>query len=221
MGSLSVNKKKLPKVIRPPANDFGEALAGHGAVAQQDGRANKTSFEQAAYGKAAVLQSSHVAEADETAAPPGSSVRDTLPPPAWTHGDTRAARRRSRANTIVERHAVYSGFGGIIPIPVANIATITAIIVRMVKALSSLYGVPFQRDRARAIVIGLMGGTMPTGLAVATSSTLVYIIPASGVIGLAVSSLAAVACTRSIGRIFVEHFESGETLHQLSMIENR
>jgi hypothetical protein len=48
-----------------------------------------------------------------------------------------------------------------------------------------------------------------------TTSTLFYIVPGSGLLGLAVSSVAAVACTRSIGRIFVEHFESGSSLHDL------
>jgi uncharacterized protein (DUF697 family) len=100
-------------------------------------------------------------------------------------------------------------------VPIANVASITAVIVRMVKLLSDLYGIPFERDRARAIVVGLMGGAMPTGLGAATTSTLFYIVPGSGLVGLAVSSIAAVACTRSIGRIFVEHFESGSTLHDL------
>lgn len=74
---------------------------------------------------------------------------------------------------------------------------------------------PFERDRARAIVVGLVGGAMPSGLASVASSTLVYIVPASAVIGLAVSSMAAAACTRAIGRIFVDHFESGATLQDI------
>ena len=89
----------------------------------------------------------------------------------------------------------------------------------MVKMLSDLYGVPFERDRARAVVIGLVGGTMPTGFAAVTTSTLFYIVPATTLIGLAVSSVTAVACTRSIGRIFVEHFESGATLDDFSPVE--
>jgi uncharacterized protein (DUF697 family) len=131
---------------------------------------------------------------------------------------SRVNSRLSAARDIVERHAIYSGVGGVIPLPIANVAGITAVIVRMVKMLSRLYGVPFERDRARAIVIGLLGGSMPTGLAAATSSTLVFIIPGSNLIGLAVSSITAVACTRSIGRIFVEHFESGATLHDLAAL---
>jgi hypothetical protein len=60
---------------------------------------------------------------------------------------------------------------------------------------------------------------MPTGFAAVTSSTLYYLVPVSAIIGLAVSSVAAVACTRGIGRIFVEHFESGAGLSDQSAIE--
>jgi uncharacterized protein (DUF697 family) len=82
----------------------------------------------------------------------------------------------------------------------------------MVRMLSRLYGVPFERARARAIVDGLAGGAMPTGLAAVASSAVQYLIPASVLVGLAVSSVTAVACTRSIGRVFVAHFEAGESL---------
>jgi uncharacterized protein (DUF697 family) len=120
--------------------------------------------------------------------------------------------RLSRAHAIVERHATYSAAGGLIPLPIANVASVTAIIVRMVKMLSRLYDVPFERDRTRAIVVGVVGGAMPTGLAAVASSTLQYLVPVSGIIGLAVSSVAAVGSTRSIGLVFIEHFEGGITL---------
>jgi uncharacterized protein (DUF697 family) len=153
-------------------------------------------------------------------AAPAPQVSPTPPSPA-SAGTTSAAaevdatQRRSLAKAIVERHAAYAAVGGIIPVPIANVAGVTAVIVRMVKVLSGLYGVPFERDRARAVVIGLMGGTVPTGFAAVTTSTLVSLVPVSNLIGLAVSSVTAIACTRSIGRIFVEHFEGGATLHDL------
>jgi len=131
-----------------------------------------------------------------------------------------AVRRLARARAIVERHATYSAAGGLIPLPLVNVASVTAIILRMVKRLSDLYGVPFERDRARAIVVGLAGGATPTGLAAVTASTLQYLVPVSALIGVAVSSVAAVGCTRSIGRIFVEHFENGETLHEFSVMDD-
>ena len=45
-----------------------------------------------------------------------------------------------KAVAIVERYANYSAIGGAIPIPLANAAAITALMVRMVKSLSELYG---------------------------------------------------------------------------------
>ena len=145
-----------------------------------------------------------------------ASRQETLSPEPTrdrpTSSEIDTARRLSQARAIVERHATYSAIGGIIPLPIVNVGSVTAVIVRMVKSLSDLYGIPFERDRARGIVLGLMGGAMPTGLAAVTTSTLLYVIPGSNLVGLAVSSIAAAACTRSIGRIFVERFESGTTL---------
>ena len=191
---MSVNKKKLPKAIRQTTDERRE-----GAVRE---------VRRAPDGAG-------VAPAVEVPPQPATSV---LAPMAE---DPEVARRRSLARRIVDRHATYSAFGGIIPVPIANVAGVTAVIVRMVKVLSDLYGVPFQRDRARAIVIGLMGGAMPTGLAAVTASTLFYIVPGSNLIGLAVSSATAIACTRGIGRIFIEHFESGATLNDISAAESR
>jgi len=102
--------------------------------------------------------------------------------------------------------------GGLFPLPVVNIAGVTAINMRMVKQLSDLYGVPFERDRTRSMIIGLMGGAVPTGLGAATASTLVFVVPGSALFGLAVSAISAGALTRGIGLVFLEHFENGSTL---------
>jgi uncharacterized protein (DUF697 family) len=191
---VSVNKKKLPKVIRQSTDDLREAAVRE-VVRPPD-----------------IVQAALATEVPSQ--PPAGALAPMV-------ADPDVARRRSLARGIVERHAYYSAVGGIIPVPIANVASITAVIVRMVKVLSDLYGVPFERDRARAIVIGLMGGAMPTGLAAATVSTLVYIVPGSNLIGLAVSSVTAIACTRGIGRIFIEHFESGATLNDISATESK
>ena len=191
---MSVNKKKLPKAIRQTTDDRREAAVRVAARAPD------------------------VVGPEPATKAPSQSPAGALAPMVT---DPEAARRRSLARRIVDRHAAYSAVGGIIPVPIANVAGVTAVIVRMVKVLSDLYGVPFQRDRARTIVIGLMGGAMPTGLAAVTASTLVYIVPGSNLIGLAVSSATAIACTRGIGRIFIEHFESGATLSDISAAESR
>ena len=91
--------------------------------------------------------------------------------------------------------------------PAVNVAGVTAVILRMVKLLSDLYDVPFERDKTRSVVIGIMGGAAPTGLGAVTSSTLALIVPGAAAAGIAVSSLTAAALTRKIGMSFVERFE--------------
>ncbi len=201
-----MNKKNLPKAIRRESGGVGRVSLGADANRHQEALARVTDSKSG----------DGNAVAGAVPAPNGASpsVGRVLVSGGLAHVD--AARRLSQAHAIVERHATYSAAGGIIPLPIANVASVMAIIVRMVKMLSNLYGVPFERDRARALVVGMAGGATPTGLGAITSSTLYYLVPASAVIGLAVSSVAAVACTRSIGRTFVEHFESGSTLGDLS-----
>jgi uncharacterized protein (DUF697 family) len=120
-----------------------------------------------------------------------------------------AARRHALARKIVERHRTFAAVGGLLPLPIITVAGIAAINLRMVKQLSDLYGVPFQRDRTRAIIVGLIGGAVPTGLGVTTASTLAFAMPGPALVGLAVSAITAGAMTRGIGLVFVEHFENG------------
>src|SRR6201987_219093 len=99
------------------------------------------------------------------------------PQPKTRAADPLAARRRALARRIVDRHKNYAAMGGLVPLPAANIASVTAINLRMVKQLSELYGVPFQRDRTRSLIIALIAGAAPTGAGLAASSILMWIIP--------------------------------------------
>ena len=116
-------------------------------------------------------------------------------------------RLRLKAIAIVERHANYSALGGFIPLPIANVAAITVVIMRMVKELNLLYGKPVEHQRAYAIAIGLLGGIMPTGLARLATATVAPFLPGYNLLGLAVSSVTASAYARSIGGMLIDHFE--------------
>ena len=213
-----MSKRKLPKAIRrnddhetptarvAEAAPVAPAWASAGAVPERERTAQPTPMHTESIAPAAL-------PTERIAAP---TVVPYTPPER-----VNAVRRRSQALAIVERHATYSAAGGLLPVPILNVAGVTAIILRMVRTLSKLYDVPFERDRARAVVVALAGGTMPTGFAAVTSSTLFYVVPGAALLGLAVSAVTATACTRNIGRIFVEHFERGETLDDLPFIEGR
>jgi uncharacterized protein (DUF697 family) len=128
------------------------------------------------------------------------------------------ALRKRKAIAIVERYANGSAIGGAIPVPLVNATAITALMVRMVKSLSDLYDVPFERNRTRAVIVGLMGGALPTGFATIATSTLSYFVPGLNLVGLAVASVTSGAYARSIGHLYIEHFESGAAVDFRSLI---
>jgi uncharacterized protein (DUF697 family) len=202
-----MNKKKLPKAIVWTAKDMRDASS--------DGSPRRETPDPAVLDEPATARASGAPPRNVIEMVPKTdttSATATTAPATAAPDDTALAQRRRAARAIIERHANLSAVGGMIPLPILNIAGITAIVVRMVRMLSKLYGVPFERNRARAIVIGLMGGVMPTGLATVASSTLILFMPGTNLIGLAVSSVTASAYARGIGQMFIEHFENGSTL---------
>jgi uncharacterized protein (DUF697 family) len=191
-----MTRKPLPKAIRRPLSDLPE-FAGGTAASREAPRA-APSFDAVEAEPALAISS--VAAANDPLPEYSEQVRSL------------AAKRRSLARKIVERHRTFAALGGLVPLPVVNIASVTAINLRMVKQLSDLYQVPFQRDRTRSMIIGLMGGAVPTGLGAATASTLTFIMPGGAFVGLGVSAITAAALTRGIGLVFVESFENGANM---------
>jgi uncharacterized protein (DUF697 family) len=179
---------------------------------------NKKKFPKAVLRTADEMRQAATSATPELAAP--DNVIEMMPKSETpAAADLAATLRRRKAVAIVERYANYSAIGGAIPIPLANAAAITALLVRMVKSLSELYGVPFERTRTRTIVISLMGGALPTGFATIATSTLTYVVPGLNLVGLAISSVTSGAYARNIGQLFIEHFENGATVDFRSIIK--
>jgi uncharacterized protein (DUF697 family) len=205
-----MNRKKLPKAIVWTANDMREARTDG---AQRREPAVVAVMSEPVAARAANIPDNvieMVPKSDAAAATATSSPAPSAPTPEPENA--LLAQRRLNARAIVERHANLSAVGGIIPFPIASVVGITALIIHMMKSLSRLYGVPFERNRARSVAVGLTAGVMPSGVASIAASTLVLFIPGAGLVGLAVSSVTASAYTRGIGQTLIEHFEKGSAL---------
>ena len=187
-----MNKKKFPKAVLMTADQMREA--GRAAPPKSTAPDN-------------VIEMMPKAEA-----PAAAAVAQSPSPDAAT------ALRRRKARAIVERYANLSAVGGAIPLPLINATAITALLMRMVQSLSTLYDVPFERNRTRAVVIALMGGALPTGFSTIATSSLSYFVPGLNLLGLAVSSVTSAAYARSIGQLYIEHFENGAALDLRSVV---
>lgn len=102
-----------------------------------------------------------------------------------------------------------------IPVPLFDIAAITALQLAMIRKLAKLYGKPFSEKLARTLITSLVGGFVGYGLG-ATSASLVKAVPGIGwLIGYATLPLMAGATTYALGKVFVKHFEEGGSLFDL------
>jgi uncharacterized protein (DUF697 family) len=216
-----MTRKQLPKAINRPADNvhaFSSAIVTDEVAPEPEPRPapsfNRIEEELA-------VSSAPIANDAVPAANAGAGAQSSASPTAMPETSTGAssdlpphlaAKRRAIAGRIVERHRTYAAVGGLVPVPVANIASVTAINLRMVQQLSALYQVPFRRDRARAAIVSLIGGAAPSGFGMATSSALMWIVPGGMFVGLGVSALSAGALTRAIGQVFAESFENGAQL---------
>jgi uncharacterized protein (DUF697 family) len=127
-----------------------------------------------------------------------------------------APDRAMLAAGVLRRMSMWSAGAGAIPIPGIDLAAIVALQVKTVRELALIYGVPFDEVCTKAIIGSLIGGLLPFNAAVGVgglAGTLYKAIPGAGAfLGLLTVPAAAAGTTYVLGRLFIEHFESGGTL---------
>lgn len=90
-----------------------------------------------------------------------------------------------------------------IPIPFVDPALLLGVQVNLVRSLAKIYEVPFSENVGKSLISALIGTSVP-----GATASLLRVVP---VVGIVVSSAAGAASTYAIGKVFVQHFESGGT----------
>ena len=123
-----------------------------------------------------------------------------------------AESRNEVATKLVDRFAIWSGVGGLIPIPVVDLLAVGGLQVQMLRRLSQIYDVEFSANRGKAIIAALAGTMIPATSGMGAASAL-KAVPILGMLasGFVMPALSAGA-TYAIGKAFIQHFESGGTL---------
>jgi uncharacterized protein (DUF697 family) len=121
--------------------------------------------------------------------------------------------RLDEANAIVNRMSAWGAGAGLIPMPLIDFAAIVTVQVMMINKLSHLYEIPFRQHKAKNIVAVLVGSVLPQGLAGGAIGSFIKGIPLVGQLaGVLVMPGFAAAVTWAMGRVFIQHFETGGTL---------
>jgi uncharacterized protein (DUF697 family) len=114
---------------------------------------------------------------------------------------------------LTKRYMLWTAGGGLIPIPLLDVATIMGIQIKMISDISELYEVPFSEHRVKNILYPLVSSVGIAPLGAGLVSSLVKVIPVVGTAaGLVSLPLMASALTYATGKVFIAHFESGGTL---------
>ena len=192
-----MNKKKLPRAIRPGATDAGGADPAL-SVAEPD-RPASARWDPGGGSEANAAEPRKVGStAAKEAAPHATEAFATL--------------RRAIAVKLVERFSLWSAAAGLIPLPLVDLAAVGGVQIQMLRRISQIYDIPFSENRGKALIAGVAGSMIPATSVIGATS----IVKSVPVIGTAVSVISMPAlsagATYAIGMAFIQHFASGGTL---------
>jgi uncharacterized protein (DUF697 family) len=118
--------------------------------------------------------------------------------------------RKLRCDVTITKHVGAAMGFGFLPLPVIDFVAITSVQMDLVYRLSRIYDVEFSTQAVRALIGSLLGASIPLQPALISGLKLM---PGIGTAAAFVAQPAlAGASTYAIGKVFVEHFESGGTL---------
>ena len=120
-----------------------------------------------------------------------------------------------QANKVVRDYTVASVVVGAIPLPVLDQVALSCLQLKMLHRLATLYHVEFSEQLGKSLIASLVGGGVSLSFSANLSrlaKSLVKTVPlygvAAGMIGVATFGGAS---TYAIGKVFIQHFESGGT----------
>jgi len=119
--------------------------------------------------------------------------------------------RDVEAKKIIRNYTIATFVPSVLPMPIIDIAIISGIQLKMLHSLSRLYGVKYSKGLGKKAITSLVGSVTPVAMTPLMMSA-VQVIP---VIGQAAGTISLLilggASTYAVGKVYVQHFESGGT----------
>jgi uncharacterized protein (DUF697 family) len=119
--------------------------------------------------------------------------------------------REIKAAKIVKRYVYWSMGFGFLPIPLLDTGSVWVTQINMLRALAKHYNVTFMKNVGKSLVTTLLSFTAFNSIGKMMATSTIKAIPALGLAGATTMSVMSGASTHAIGKLFVQHFESGGT----------
>ena len=113
-----------------------------------------------------------------------------------------------KVQEIIQNHIVFSMIAGAIPLPLADIAAVTAIQLDMIKQIAKHRSVDYDENLGKSFATSLAGATFAK-----VGASLIKSIPGIGtILGIGTQVVLSGASTYALGNISDNHFSQGGTL---------
>ena len=122
---------------------------------------------------------------------------------------------KAEAEQIIKSHVLWAMGAGLIPLPLVDIAAVTAIQLDMIKQLAKLYEADYSASSGKAFVSALASSTLS-----AIGASVVKILPGIGTVlgGVSMSVLSG-ASTYAVGHVAAVHLAEAGSLEGVNMAD--
>ena len=142
-----------------------------------------------------------------------SKIADTAGP-----SGANAVEHRLKAESLIKNYVMAASAASIVPIPLFDLAAVTAVQMRMIQKLAEMYGKTFSEAPVRNTVVSLAGGILGPTAGAITAASFAKLIPGIGwMIGAASMPVMVGASTYAVGKVFLKHFEEGGSIYDISV----
>jgi uncharacterized protein (DUF697 family) len=125
--------------------------------------------------------------------------------------------RALKADIVIKNHMLAACAGSIVPVPLLDLAAVTAVQVNMIRKLAAMYGKTFSESPVRNTIVALVGGVGGPWAGAVVGISLAKLIPVVGWAAGVVAMPAVVgASTYAIGHVFLRHFQEGGSIYDIS-----
>ncbi len=125
----------------------------------------------------------------------------------------------ARAEAVVKKHMTYAMLGGAVPVPILDIAAVTAVQLDMLRQLAAIYDARFDGASARAFVTSTTSALLGN-LVARLGASLIKIVPGIGTLGGGIAQAVLTgASTYAVGNLFSRLFREGRTIEALDAEE--
>ena len=122
--------------------------------------------------------------------------------------------RVEESKSVIRQYVMWSMGAGLIPFPLADLFSVGAVQLKMIRQLCKIYEIDFKEKEGKAVITSLASST----IAKIGARTAVKLIPGIGtIVGGVTMSVLSGASTYAVGQAFRNHFEKGGTILDIDL----